>query len=79
MPYDKVVGNIWMKADVSDESASLFNSIAGVLVFMLLMYMIRGGVEWLFHTSPLRLAGVLHGDTDTVIRRVAHFIDAGMP
>ena len=51
---------------------SLIDSIATVLVFMLLMYMIRGGLEWLFRTSPLRRATVLHSDdTDVIIRRVA--------
>jgi hypothetical protein len=36
---------------------SLVNSTALVLMFMLFMYMIHGGLEWLFRTSPLRLSG----------------------
>ncbi len=74
-----VIAEFWGKAALSRYLfASLLDSIATVLVFMLLMYMVRGGLEWLFRTSPLRLAAVLHGDADAVIRRVAHFIDAGI-
>ena len=74
-----VIAEFWGKAALSGYLfASLVDSIATVLVFMLLMHLIRGGLEWLFRTSPLRLAAVLHGDTDAVIRRVAHFIDAGI-
>jgi potassium efflux system protein len=50
---------------------SSISSIATVLVFMLFIYMIRGGLEWLFRASPLRRAAVLHSDdTDAIIRRV---------
>jgi potassium efflux system protein len=54
---------------------SLTRSIAIALVFMLFMYMIRGGLEWLFRSSPLRRATALYWDTDAIIRRAAIFID----
>ena len=58
---------------------SLIDSIATVLVFMLFMYIIRGGLEWLFRASPLRRAADLQSDdTDAIIRRVAHLIDSAI-
>ncbi|MHC4361359.1 MAG: mechanosensitive ion channel family protein [Planctomycetota bacterium] len=59
--------------------ASLIRSIATALVFMLFMYMIHGGLEWLFRSSPLRRAAALYSDdTDAVIRRVTRLIDVAM-
>ena len=57
---------------------SLIRSIAIALVFMLFMHMIRGGLEWLFHSTPLKRAKALYQDTDVIIRRVGRFINAAM-
>lgn len=54
---------------------SLTLSIATVFAFLLFAYMIRGGIEWLFRTSPLQRASVLYSDTTAIIRRLTHFID----
>jgi small-conductance mechanosensitive channel len=55
---------------------SLINSLAITFIFMLLLYMIHGGLEWLFRSSPLRQAlSLKRDDTDAIIRRVKHFID----
>ncbi|MFC1825264.1 mechanosensitive ion channel family protein [Thermodesulfobacteriota bacterium] len=54
---------------------SLIRSIAITLVFMLFLYLIRGGLEWLFRASPLRRAAVLYKDTDAIIHRVGRFFD----
>jgi small-conductance mechanosensitive channel len=55
--------------------ASLIQSATLVLVFVLFMYMIHGGVEWLFRASPLRRATVMNNDdTDAIIRHVTQFI-----
>ena len=54
---------------------SSMRSMAAVLIFRLFMYMIRGGLEWLFRTSPLRRTTSLYKDTDALVRRVARFID----
>ena len=71
-----MVGELWgKKALASYLFVSSIHSMATVLVFMLFMYMIRGGLEWLFRTSPLRRAAVLHSDTDAIIRQVALLID----
>ncbi|MFC1793557.1 mechanosensitive ion channel family protein [Planctomycetota bacterium] len=43
---------------------------------MLFLYVVRGGLEWVFRTAPFRRAAVLHsGDTDTIVRRVMRFIN----
>ena len=56
--------------------AALIRSLATVLVFMLLMHMIRGGLDWLFRSALFRRATVLHSDdTDAVIERLARFIN----
>jgi len=58
---------------------SSIRSIATVRVFMLFMHMIRGGLEWLFRSSPLRRAAVLHSDdTDAIINRVGRFINVAI-
>ena len=56
--------------------ASLIDSLATVLVFMLFMYMIHGAFEWLFRNSPLgRTSMIDSDDTETIIDRMARFID----
>jgi len=71
---------IWGKGGVS---SYLFMSFIGstgmVLVFMLFLYMIHGGLEWLFRTSPLRRAVKLQSDEiDAIIPQVTHLIDAAI-
>ncbi|MFV9645579.1 MAG: mechanosensitive ion channel domain-containing protein [Desulfobacterales bacterium] len=74
-----MIAELWgKKALASHLFVSLIHSMATVLVFMLFMYMIRGGLEWLFRTSPFRRAAVLHSDTDAIIRRVSLFIDVAI-
>ena len=72
-----MVAELWgRKALAVHLFVSSIRSIATVLVFMLFMHMVRGALEWLFRSSPLRRATVLHsGDTDAIIRRVGRFID----
>ncbi|MHC4237441.1 MAG: mechanosensitive ion channel domain-containing protein [Planctomycetota bacterium] len=54
---------------------SVIRTIATILAFVLLIRMIRGGVEWLLRASPLRRAYVFYGgDVDTVLDRVGRFI-----
>jgi small-conductance mechanosensitive channel len=55
---------------------SLVDTIATTLVFLLLMYLIHGGLEWLFRSSPLSRAAVLQSGTDEIVNRVGRFIDA---
>ncbi|MDH4230899.1 MAG: hypothetical protein OEW04_02590, partial [Nitrospirota bacterium] len=58
---------------------SLIDSLGTVLVLMLFMYMIHGGVEWLFRTSVLRRVAVLYSDdTDAIIRRQTGYIDVAL-
>jgi small-conductance mechanosensitive channel len=71
-----VIVELWGKAALAQYLfVSLIDSIATTLVFMLFMYMIRGVIEWVFRSSPLRRAAVLYKDTDAIIRRVGRFID----
>jgi small-conductance mechanosensitive channel len=72
-----IIAELWgKKALATHLYFSLIDSIATVLVFLLLMYMIRGGLIWLFRTSLLRRVAVLHSDdVDAIVRGVARFID----
>ena len=72
-----IIAELWgKKALAAYLFVCLIDSIATVLVFLLLMYMIRGGLIWLFRTSLLRRAAVLHSDdVDAIVRGVARFID----
>ena len=74
-----IIAEIWGKQGLAEFLfISLIRSIGVVLVFMLLLYMIRGAIEWVFHGSPLRGMTVLYRDTDAIIRRVALFIDVAI-
>ncbi len=73
------IAEIWGKQGLSEFLfISLIRSIATVLTFIFLLYMIRGILEWVFRSSPLRRATVLYRDTDAVIRRVAVLMDVAI-
>jgi len=74
-----MMAELWgKKAVASHLFVSAIDSMATVLVFLLFMYMIRGGLEWLFHNSSLRRSTVMHSDTDAIVRQLAFFIDAAL-
>jgi potassium efflux system protein len=74
-----IIAEFWGKAALAqDIFLSLIDSIATALVFMLLLYMIHGVLEWAFRSSPLRRTTVLYKDPDAIIRRVARFIDVAI-
>jgi small-conductance mechanosensitive channel len=71
-----LIAQLWGKEPLpSYLFKSSMRSMAAVLIFTLFMYIIRGGLEWLFRTSPLRRTTSLYMDTDTLVRRLARFID----
>jgi small-conductance mechanosensitive channel len=74
-----IIAEVWGKAALAqDIFLSLIDSIATALVFMLLLYMINGVLEWAFRSSPLRRTTVLYKDPDAIIRRVARFLDVAV-
>ena len=74
-----LIAELWgKKALASYILTSLIDSIATVFVFVLFMYMIHGGLEWLFRKSPLQRAAVQNSDTDAIIYRVARIIDVAL-
>jgi small-conductance mechanosensitive channel len=72
-----IIAEVWgHRALASLLFVSLVRSVAIILVFTLFMYMIRGGLEWLFKSSPLKRSALLQSDdTDTIIVRLSHFIN----
>ena len=54
---------------------SFMRSAATVLLFTLFMYMMRGGLEWLFRSSPMRRTSSLYSNTDALVKRIGLFID----
>jgi len=71
-----IIAELWGKQELAQYLFySMIRSIATVISFMLLVYMIRGGLEWVFHDSPLRVEKLLQSDADAIIGRVARFID----
>jgi len=72
-----IIVEIWGKKELAEFLfISLIHSIATVLTVMLFTYVIRGGSEWIvLRAFSLRRATVLYKDTETIIRRVALFID----
>ena len=74
-----IIAEIWGKASLTQYLfVSLIDSMATVLTFMLIMYMIRGILEWAFRSSPLWRTTVLSKDPDAIIRRVALLIDVAI-
>ena len=74
-----IIAEFWGKASLAQEIfLPLIDSIATTLVFMLLLYMINGILEWVFRSSPLRQTTVLYKDPDAIIRRVARFFDVAV-
>ncbi len=54
-------------------------SLATVLIFTLFLYIIHGGIEWLFRMGTTWQSSLLKGiDTDSLIRRTTYFIDFGI-
>ncbi len=56
---------------------SMIDSIATTLVFMLFLYIIHGGLEWLFRSPILQRSAVFgrDDDIDAIIRQVTRLID----
>jgi len=74
-----IIAGIWSRKGLAEFLfISLIRSIAAVLTVMLFTYVIHGGFEWLFRTSLLGRVTVLRRNTDTIIRRVALFIDVSI-
>ena len=70
------VTECWGKNSVASYLfAALIDSLATVLVFMLFLYILHGGVEWLFRSSPLQRAAVFRENTEDTIDRVSNFFD----
>jgi potassium-dependent mechanosensitive channel len=58
---------------------SFIDSMATALVFILYLYMIHGGLEWLFRRPFIMRTAHLYGDdVDAVIKRVSRFIDVAV-
>ena len=74
-----IIAELWGKEGLAEYLfISSIRSTATVLAFGLFTYLIRGGLDWLFGTSPLQRAKVLCSDTATIIHRVTLILDAGI-
>jgi small-conductance mechanosensitive channel len=74
-----IIAELWGKGELAlGLFISSIHSIAIVLPLVLYSQMIRGGLEWVFHGSPLRRVTPLHSDADAIIPRVALFIDVAI-
>jgi len=74
-----IIAEIWGKQILAEFLfISMIRSLSTVLAFMLLMYMTRGFLEWVFRDSPLKRTTVFYKDADAIIRRVALFIDVAV-
>ena len=71
-----IIAELWGKEGLAEYLfSSWIYSISLVLAFGLFSYLIRGGLEWVFHTSPLRRGKSLYGETSIIIHRVAFLLD----
>jgi small-conductance mechanosensitive channel len=67
-----VIAELWGKAGLASYLlvASVW-TIAIALILWLFMHLVRGGLAWVFHSSPLRRVTVLRSNADRVIRELA--------
>ena len=71
-----IILELWVKEGLAKYLFEAFiRSAITVLVFALFIYMIHGGIEWLFRSSLIRQSKLLYKDTEIIIRRTAFFID----
>ncbi len=71
-----IIAELWGKEGLAEYLfTSLIYSILIMFAFGLFSYLIRGGLEWVFHTSPLRRGKSLYGETSLIIHRVAFLLD----
>jgi potassium efflux system protein len=74
-----IMAEIWGKQILAEYLfISMIRSLSTVLAFILLMYISRGFLEWVFRSSPLRRTTVLYKDADAIISRVALLIDVAL-
>lgn len=74
-----IIGEFWGKQALPEYIfISSIRTIAMVLVFMLFVYVIHGGLEWLFRISPVRQAATRYSDPDAMIRRTARLFNIAM-
>jgi len=55
---------------------SLVKSLSTVLTFILLFYMIRGGLRWLFHRSPVWNIKELRSEAEHLPRRIGYLVES---
>ena len=74
-----IVAEIWGKQGLAAYLfISMIRSTAILLGFMLFLYMIRGFIEWIFRSSPLKQTAVFSGNTDTIVSRATFLIEAAL-
>jgi small-conductance mechanosensitive channel len=74
-----IIAEIWEKQGLAEFLfISILRSIVPVLSFMLLMYIIRGLIEWIFRASLLQRIELFYQNIDVIVRRVTLFINAAI-
>jgi small-conductance mechanosensitive channel len=74
-----IIAEIWGKHGLAEFLfLSMLRSIVNVLAFMLLMYIIRGFIEWIFRTSSLRRMELFYQNINVIVQRVALFINVAI-
>jgi small-conductance mechanosensitive channel len=74
-----IIAEIWGKHGLAEFLfLSMLRSIVNVLAFMLLMYIIRGFIEWIFRTSSLRRIELFYQNIDVIVQRVTLFINVAI-
>ena len=67
-----IIMELWGKARFAQYLfVSSMRTIAMALVLWLFMHLIRGGLEWALHSSPLQRVSLLRCNADAVIRQMA--------
>jgi small-conductance mechanosensitive channel len=71
-----LIAELWGKSGLTDYLfRSSVRTILSVFAGWLLMYLVGGGIEWIFHSSPIQRVTVVHDNTTAFVRRLTLLMD----
>ena len=74
-----IIAELWGKQVLAEYFfMSSMRTLAGVLIVMLFLYVVYGGLEWVFRISPVRHAVNRYSDPGAMIRRTARLFNITM-
>ena len=71
-----LIAELWGKSGLTDYLfRSSVRTMLSVFAGWLLMYLVGGGIEWIFRSSPIQRVTVVHDNTTAFVRRLTLLMD----